>query len=54
MKPRIRLDHGVWCCYLPDWPRTRRVGMGFSPADAFEDWRRLSVAPMFHGKHING
>lgn len=41
MKPRIRLMQRVWCCCLPDWQRTRIVGMGYTPAEAYEDWKRL-------------
>jgi hypothetical protein len=42
MKPRIRMDKGVWCCGRPyadawgwfSWP----VGHGYSPRDAYNDW----------------
>lgn len=39
MKPRIVLSQKVWMCFLPDFRATRRVGFGYSPAEAFEDWR---------------
>lgn len=38
MKPRIRLSYRIWCCYLPDWQRTNRMGMGYTPKEAYADW----------------
>jgi hypothetical protein len=40
MKPRLYLDRKVWACYLPDWQRTRIVGMGYDSGDAYDDWKK--------------
>lgn len=41
MKPRITLRRTVWSCCLPDWARTRIVGMGYTPKEAYDDWVML-------------
>ena len=44
MKPRIVLSQKVWMCFLPDWRVTRRVGFGFDPCQAFEEWNQRRTA----------
>lgn len=41
MKPRIRLLHGIWSC-VTSWPFV--CGCGYSPREAFEEWRRIQEA----------
>jgi hypothetical protein len=36
MKPRIYKKNGLWFCRLWAW----RVGIGYSPRAAYEDWKR--------------
>jgi hypothetical protein len=43
VKPRIVIDHAIWCCFLPNWKRTRRVGFGYSPKAAYDDWKAQRV-----------
>jgi len=39
MKPRIRLQFGLWNCYASSgW-----VGLGITPADAYDDWLYLEL-----------
>lgn len=37
MKPRIYKFRGLWRCALPG---SVVYGIGYAPADAYEDWRR--------------
>jgi hypothetical protein len=41
VKPLIRMCFKLWCCAAADWQRTRIVGMGFTPKDAYGDWVAL-------------
>jgi hypothetical protein len=34
-KPHLRKHKGVWSCFKLD---TRRVGCGYSPKEAYEEW----------------
>jgi hypothetical protein len=39
MKPRLRLVDGLWMCgQWPFWP-PYRLGCGFTPAEAYADWK---------------
>jgi len=41
MKPRLRFSNFVWRCFLP-YPygrADRRVGYGYTPAEAYKDWK---------------
>lgn len=35
-RPRLYKSRGVWCC-----AGHGKVGLGFEPADAYADWKRL-------------
>lgn len=39
MKLRISYRLKTWDCRASDWLRTRIIGYGYSPAEAFEEWR---------------
>lgn len=38
MKPHLYLKWGVWCCVSANG--TLRMGYGYSPCEAFEDWKQ--------------
>lgn len=44
MKPRISYWRKTWGCRAPDFLRTGIIGVGYSPIEAFEEWRRLGGA----------
>lgn len=40
MKPRLRYSGNVWDCRLPDYKETRVIGFGYTPREAFENWKQ--------------
>lgn len=51
MKPRIRLVQGIWCCWTLDrtlkaivYGRDFICGYGYTPRQAWEDWRARCVS----------
>lgn len=47
MKPRIALVQKVWECRLPDWKKTRVIGFGFNPRQAYAEWVRAGGNRIF-------
>jgi hypothetical protein len=38
MKPRLIKIRGAWHCAILLGPRGQRIGIGFTPKQAFDDW----------------
>lgn len=38
--PRFRTKAPLWVCFMLNGDRTGFVGLGFTPEQAYEDWRK--------------
>jgi hypothetical protein len=43
MKPRLTYRRSVWSCCRPDFMKTHVIGFGYTPAEAYDDWKRRLV-----------
>jgi hypothetical protein len=41
MKPRLRMRRRIWVCSLWDGHAMPPLGHGYTPAEAFIEWRHL-------------
>ena len=39
MKPTLRMIRGLWHCGRMNWHQVQRIGTGYTPADAYADWK---------------